>query len=52
MGEAFRSTVSLSEVESLDGQKVEINTLVKVQTSQGRKDFSLVRTKKNTLDVV
>jgi len=47
----FRSTVSLSEVESLDGQKAEINTLVKVQTSQGRKDFSLVRTKKNTLDV-
>ncbi len=47
----FRSTVSLSEVESLDGQKAEINTFVKVQTSNGRKNFSLVRTKKNTLDV-
>ena len=47
----FRSTVSLSEVESLDGQKAEINTFVKVQTSKGRKNFALVRTKKNTLDV-
>ena len=47
----FRSKVSLTEVESLDGQKAEINTLVKVKTSQVRKNFSLVRTKKNTLDV-
>ena len=47
----FRSTVRLSDVESLDGQKAEINTTVKVKTSQGRKNFSLVRTKKNTLDV-
>ncbi len=47
----FRSTVSLSAVESLDGQKAEINTTVKVKTSQVRKNFSLVRTKKNTLDV-
>ena len=47
----FRSTVSLSAVESLDGQKAEINTIVKVNTSQVRKNLSLVRTKKNTLDV-
>ncbi len=47
----FRSTVSLTEVESLEGQKAEINTLVKVKASQVRKNFSLVRTKKNTLDV-
>ncbi|WP_413677229.1 endonuclease MutS2 [Prochlorococcus sp. MIT 0916] len=47
----FRSTVSLSEVESLNGQKAEINTTVKVKTSQVGKNFSLVRTKKNTLDV-
>jgi len=47
----FRSTVNLTEIESLDGQKASINTVVKVQSSQVRKDFSLVRTKKNTLDV-
>ncbi len=47
----FRSKVSLSAVESLDGQKAEINTTVKVKTSQVRKNFSLVRTTKNTLDV-
>ena len=47
----FRSTVGLSEVESLDGQKPEINTTVKIKTSQVKKNFSLVRTKKNTLDV-
>jgi len=47
----FRSKVSLTEVESLDGQKVEINPSVQVKTSQVRKNISLVRTKKNTLDV-
>jgi DNA mismatch repair protein MutS2 len=47
----FRSKVSLTEVESLDGQKAEINPLVQVKTSQVRKNLSLVRTKKNTLDV-
>ncbi len=47
----FRSKVNLTEVESLDGQKAEINTLVQVKTSQVRKNLSLVRTKKNTLDV-
>ena len=47
----FRSTVNLTEVESLDGQKAELNKVVKVKTSQVRKNFSLVRTKKNTLDV-
>ena len=47
----FRSTVNLSEVESLDGQKAELNKVFKVKTSQVRKNFSLVRTKKNTLDV-
>ncbi len=47
----FRSTVSLSEVESLDGQKAKINTNIKVKTSQVRNNFSLVRTKKNTIDV-
>ena len=47
----FRSKVSLTEVESLDGQKAEINPLVEVKTSQLRKNLSLVRTKKNTLDV-
>ncbi len=47
----FRSKVSLTEVESLDGQKAEINPSVQVKTSQVRKHLSLVRTKKNTLDV-
>ncbi len=47
----FRSTVGLTEVESLDGQKADINPIVKVKTSHIRKNFSLVRTKKNTLDV-
>ena len=47
----FRSTVNLSEVESLDGQKAEINKVVKIKTPQVRKNFSLVRTKKNTVDV-
>ena len=47
----FRSKVSLTEVESLDGQKAEINPVVQVKTSQVRKNLSLVRTKKNTLDV-
>jgi len=47
----FRSTVNLTEVESLDGQKAELNKVVKVKTSQVRKNFSLVRTKKNTIDV-
>ena len=47
----FRSKVSFTEVESLDGQKAEINPLVEVRTSQVRKNLSLVRTKKNTLDV-
>ena len=47
----FRSKVSLTEVESLDGQKAEINPSVQVKTSQVRKNLSLVRTKKNTLDV-
>ena len=47
----FRSTVNLAEVESLDGQKAELNKVVKVKMSQVRKNFSLVRTKKNTLDV-
>ena len=47
----FRSKVNLTEVESLDGQKVEINQSVQVKTSQVRKNLSLVRTKKNTLDV-
>tara|TARA_B100000700_G_scaffold57512_1_gene62341 strand:+ start:967 stop:3381 length:2415 start_codon:yes stop_codon:yes gene_type:complete len=47
----FRSTVNLTEVESLDGQKPELNKVVKIKTSQVRKNFSLVRTKKNTLDV-
>ncbi len=46
----FRSTVNLTEVESLDGQKVELDKVVQVKTSQVRKNFSLVRTKKNTLD--
>ena len=44
----FRSTVSLSSVESLDGQKAEEST-VKVKTSQVRKNFSLVT--KKTPDV-
>ena len=47
----FRSTVNLTEIESLNGQKVSLNTVVKVNSSQVRKNFSLVRTKKNTLDV-
>ncbi len=47
----FRSKVSLIEVESLDGQKAEMNPSVQVKTSQVRKNLSLVRTKKNTLDV-
>ena len=47
----FRSKVHLTEVESLDGQKAELNKVVQVKTSQARKNFSLVRTKKNTLDV-
>jgi len=47
----FRSTVNLTEIESLDGQKALINKVVKVKSSQVRKNFSLVRTKKNTLDV-
>ena len=47
----FRSTVNLAEVESLEGQKAEVNKVVKVKMSQVRKNFSLVRTKKNTLDV-
>jgi len=47
----FRSTVNISEVESLDGQKAEINKVVKIKTPQIRKNFSLVRTKKNTVDV-
>jgi len=47
----FRSKVSLTEVESLDGQKPEINLSVQVKTLQARKNLSLVRTKKNTLDV-
>jgi len=47
----FRSTVNLTEIESLNGQKVSLNTVVKVNSSQVRKSFSLVRTKKNTLDV-
>ncbi len=47
----FRSKVSFTEVESLDGQKAEINQLVQVKTSQVKKNLSLVRTKNNTLDV-
>ncbi len=47
----FRSTVNLTEIESLDGQKASINTVVQVKSSPVRKNFSLVRTKKNTLDV-
>ena len=47
----FRSTVNLNEIESLDGQKVSLNKVVKINSSQVRKNFSLVRTKKNTLDV-
>ena len=47
----FRSKVNITEVESLDGQKVEINPIVEVKTSQMKKNLSLVRTKKNTLDV-
>ena len=47
----FRSTVNLTEIESLDGQKASLNTVVKINSYQVRKNFSLVRTKKNTLDV-
>ena len=47
----FRSTISITEVESLDGQKAQLNKVVKVKTSQLNKNFSLVRTKKNTLDI-
>jgi len=47
----FRSTVNLNEIESLDGQKVSLKTVVKVNSFQVSKNFSLVRTKKNTLDV-
>ncbi len=47
----FRSTVNLTEVESLDGQRAELNQVFRVNTSQAKKNFSLVRTKKNTLDV-
>ena len=47
----FRSTVNLTEVESLDGKKAMINSVIRVNTSQVRKNFSLVRTTKNTVDV-
>ncbi len=47
----FRSTVDLSDIESLDGQKASLKTVINVNTSKVRKNFSLIRTKKNTLDV-
>ncbi len=47
----FRSTINLTEIESLNGQKASLNTVINVKSSQVSKNFSLVRTKKNTLDV-
>ncbi len=47
----FRSTVGLTEVESLDGQKVQVSQVVKINSSQIKKNFSTVRTKQNTVDV-
>ncbi len=47
----FRSTVDLTEVESLDGKKVQVSQVVKINSSQIKKNFSTVRTKKSTVDV-
>ncbi len=47
----FRSTVDLTEVESLDGKKVRESQVVRINSSQIQKNFSNVRTKKNTVDV-
>lgn len=48
----FRSTVDISSVESLDGQKVSISEpLVEIKTTGSPKNDSLVRTNRNTIDV-
>ena len=48
----FRSTVGLSDVESLDGRKAHPSeSVIKVQSRISFRNESLVRTSRNTLDV-